>query len=129
MQACIAAGLHPNLIKVQGRVIGHPDDQAALVMDLIDPSYRNLAGLPSLASCTRDIYDLASRFSVAVALRMARGIASVAAHLYRHGITHGDLYGHNILWNAGVIVCWGTLARRHSMPRPTPWKPGGVAAH
>ena len=100
MQACIAAGLHPNLIKVQGRVIGHPTDQAALVMDLIDPSYRNLAGLPSLASCTRDIYDPATRFSLEVALRMTRGIASVAAHLHRHGITHGDLYGHNILWNA-----------------------------
>lgn len=100
MQACIAAGLHPNLIKVQGRVVGHPADQAALVMDLIDPSYRNLAGLPSLASCTRDIYEPATRFSLEVALRMARGIASVAAHLHRHGITHGDLYGHNILWNA-----------------------------
>lgn len=100
MQACIAAGLHPNLIKVQGRVIGHPTEQAALVMDLIDPSYRNLADLPSLASCTRDVYDPATRFSLEVALRMARGIASVAAHLHRHGITHGDLYGHNILCNA-----------------------------
>lgn len=100
MQACIAAGLHPNLIKVEGRVVGHPDDQAALVMDLIDPSYRNLAALPSLASCTRDIYAPDTRFSPQVALRMARGIASVAAHLHRHGITHGDLYGHNILWNA-----------------------------
>ncbi|TSD76381.1 protein kinase [Pseudomonas sp. KBS0710] len=100
MQACIAAGLHPNLIKVEGRVVGHPDDQAALVMDLIDPSYRNLAALPSLASCTRDIYATGTRFSAEVALRMARGIASVAAHLHRHGITHGDLYGHNILWNA-----------------------------
>ena len=100
MQACIAAGLHPNLIKVQGRVVGHPDEQAALVMDLIDPSYRNLAALPSLASCTRDIYEPDTRFSLEVALRMARGIASVAAHLHRHGITHGDLYGHNILWNA-----------------------------
>lgn len=100
MQACIAAGLHPNLIKVEGRVVGHPDDQAALVMDLIDPSYRNLAALPSLASCTRDIYESRTRFSLEVALRMARGIASVAAHLHRHGITHGDLYGHNILWNA-----------------------------
>ena len=99
MQACIAAGLHPNLIKVEGRVVGHPDDQAALVMDLIDPSYRNLAALPSLASCTRDIYAPDTRFSIEVALRMARGIASVAAHLHRHGITHGDLYGHNILWN------------------------------
>lgn len=100
MQACIAAGLHPNLIKVEGRVAGHPDDQAALVMDLIDPSYRNLAALPSLASCTRDIYAPDTRFSLDVALRMARGIASVAAHLHRQGITHGDLYGHNILWNA-----------------------------
>ena len=100
MQACIAAGLHPNLIRVRGRVVGHPDDQAALVMDLIEPSYRNLAGLPSLASCTRDIYDPATRFSADVALRMALGIASVAAHLHRHGITHGDLYGHNILCNA-----------------------------
>jgi serine/threonine protein kinase len=80
-------------------VVGHPDDQAALVMDLIDPSYRNLAALPSLASCTRDIYAVDTRFSLEVALRMARGIASVAAHLHRHGITHGDLYGHNILWN------------------------------
>lgn len=99
MQACIAAGLHPNLIKVEGRVVGHPDDQAALVMDLIAPSYRNLAALPSLASCTRDVYAPGTVFSLDVALRMARGIASVAAHLHRHGITHGDLYGHNILWN------------------------------
>ncbi|MBC3196663.1 protein kinase [Pseudomonas poae] len=99
MQACIAAGLHPNLIKVRGRVVGHPDDQAALVMDLIEPSYRNLAALPSLASCTRDVYTADTRFSLDVALRMARAIASVAAHLHRHGITHGDLYGHNILWN------------------------------
>lgn len=100
MQACIAAGLHPNLIKVEGRVVGHPDAQAALVMDLIDPSYRNLAALPSLASCTRDIYEASTRFHADVALRMARGIASVAAHLHRHGITHGDLYGHNILYSA-----------------------------
>ena len=69
-------------------------------MELIDPSYRNLAALPSLASCTRDVYEPTIRFSLDVALRMARGIASVAAHLHRHGITHGDLYGHNILWNA-----------------------------
>lgn len=99
MQACIAAGLHPNLIKVEGRVVGHPDDQAALVMELINPSYRNLAALPSLASCTRDIYEAGACFSLEVALRMARGVASVGAHLHRHGITHGDLYGHNILWN------------------------------
>jgi len=99
MHACIAAGLHANLIKVEGRVVEHPQGQAALVMQLIEPSYRNLAALPSLASCTRDIYEPTTRFSAEVALRMARGIASVAAHLHEQGITHGDLYGHNILWN------------------------------
>lgn len=99
MHACIAAGLHANLIKVEGRVVDHPEGQAALVMQLIEPSYCNLAALPSLASCTRDIYEPTTRFSADVALRMARGIASVAAHLHEQGITHGDLYGHNILWN------------------------------
>ncbi|MHC8395700.1 protein kinase [Pseudomonas sp. LB3P93] len=99
MNACITAGIHPNLIRVEGRIVGHPEQQAGLVMQLIDPSYRNLAGLPSLASCTRDVYADDTRFSAEVALRMARGIASVAEHLHRQGITHGDLYGHNILWN------------------------------
>lgn len=99
MNACITAGLHPNLIRVEGRIDQHPDGQQGLVMQLIDPSYRNLAGLPSLASCSRDVYADDCRFSADVALRIARGIASVAGHLHRHGITHGDLYGHNILLN------------------------------
>jgi hypothetical protein len=99
MNACITAGLHPNLIRVEGRIVEHPQAQAGLVMQLIDPSYRNLAALPSLASCTRDIYANDTRFSADVALRIAHGIASVAEHLHQQGITHGDLYGHNILWN------------------------------
>lgn len=99
MHACITAGRHPNLIDVLGQVAGHPEQQAGLVMALIEPSYRNLAGLPSLASCSRDVYADELRLSAPVALRIAHGIASVAAHLHRQGITHGDLYGHNILCN------------------------------
>ncbi|MGF6110003.1 leucine-rich repeat-containing protein kinase family protein [Pseudomonas frederiksbergensis] len=99
MNACITAGLHPNLIRVEGRIVEHPQAQAGLVMQLIDPSYRNLAGLPSLASCSRDVYADDTRFTAAVALRIARGIASAAEHLHQQGITHGDLYAHNILWN------------------------------
>ncbi|MEJ5057810.1 MULTISPECIES: leucine-rich repeat-containing protein kinase family protein [unclassified Pseudomonas] len=99
MNACIIAGVHPNLIRVEGRVVDHPQQTAGLVMHLIDPSFRNLAGLPSLASCSRDVYADDTRFSAAAALRIARGIASVAEHLHKHGITHGDLYGHNILRN------------------------------
>jgi hypothetical protein len=99
MNACITAGLHPNLIRVEGRIVEHPQAQAGLVMALVGPSYRNLAGLPSLESCSRDVYADDTRFSATVALRIARGIASVGEHLHRQGITHGDLYGHNILWN------------------------------
>lgn len=99
MNACITAGLHPNLIRVEGRISAHPDDQQGLVMQLIDPSYRNLASLPSLASCSRDVYAEDCRFSADVALRIAQGVASAAEHLHRQGITHGDLYGHNILLN------------------------------
>lgn len=98
MAACIAAGNHPNLIGIEGQIPDHPQGQSGLVMHLIAPSFANLAGPPSLASCTRDVYPPDLRLSLPVVLRIAKGIASVTAHLHACGITHGDLYGHNILW-------------------------------
>ncbi|ROM27531.1 protein kinase [Pseudomonas protegens] len=100
MNACISAGLHPNLIRVEGRILDHPQGQNGLVMQLIDKSFANLAALPSLDSCSRDIYPDDTRFNADATLGIARGIASVGAHLHAQGITHGDLYGHNTLWNA-----------------------------
>lgn len=97
MAACIAAGAHPNLIPVLGKIKDHPTGVDGLVMELIDPQLRNLAGPPSLASCTRDIYDADTRFDLTSVLNIAHGIASAAAHLHRQGIMHGDLYAHNIL--------------------------------
>jgi len=101
MAASLAAGTHPNLIKVMGKVADHPSGIAALVMELIDPAFANLAGPPSLDSCTRDVYPEGLRLCVPDALAMAHGIASVAGHLHRTGIMHGDLYGHNILFARG----------------------------
>lgn len=101
MAASLAAGTHPNLIKVIGKVADHPSGIPALVMELIDPAFANLAGPPSLDSCTRDVYPEGLRLSVPDALAMAHGIASVAGHLHRAGIMHGDLYGHNILFTRG----------------------------
>jgi hypothetical protein len=97
MAACLGAGGHPNLIPILGHVEGHPDGAHGLVMSLISPAFHNLAGPPSLDSCTRDIYADDKRFELAAALHIARGIASAAAQLHAHGILHGDLYGHNIL--------------------------------
>lgn len=99
MAACLHAGAHPNLIAVHGRVEGHPQAREALVLSLIDSAYRNLAGPPSLDSCTRDIYASDTSFSLTAVLQLATGIASATAHLHARGILHGDLYAHNILYN------------------------------
>ena len=99
MTACLRAGRHPHLIPVIGTVPDHPAGTNAMVMELMDPAYRNLAGPPSLDSCTRDVYADSMRFEVPTAVRIALGIASAAGHLHERGITHGDLYAHNILLN------------------------------
>lgn len=97
LAACIGAGVHPNLIPVLAAVSGHPDGVHGCVMRLIDPAFCNLAGPPSLESCTRDVYGADVRMSLVSLLRLVRGVAAAAAHLHAVGIMHGDLYGHNIL--------------------------------
>jgi Protein kinase domain/Leucine rich repeat len=97
MAACISAGAHPNLIAVRGKISQHPAGAEGLVLELINPTFGNLAGPPSLATCTRDVYAASTEFRLETALRIARGIASAAAHLHAQGILHGDLYAHNIL--------------------------------
>lgn len=98
--ACIAAGAHANLTEVLGRVSNHPEGKAGLVMSLIDPELRNLAGPPSFESCTRDVYTDNFRVDLPVLLKMALGVASAVLQLHERGITHGDLYAHNVLWCA-----------------------------
>ncbi|MDH2915556.1 MAG: leucine-rich repeat-containing protein kinase family protein [Gallionella sp.] len=114
--ACIAAGAHPNLIPVQGRINAHPHGTRGLVMSLIDTSFVNLAGPPSLESCTRDIYPAATRFTLDQVLRIALGIASAAAHMHAQGVMHGDLYAHNILWNAKGECLLGDFGAASFLP-------------
>jgi hypothetical protein len=99
MNACLAAGHHAHLIPLRGRVKDHPADRQGLVMSLIDPAYATLAAPPSFETCTRDVYSTDLHFSPADIITVALGIARVAQHLHSHGILHGDLYAHNILWN------------------------------
>lgn len=117
MAACIAAGPHPGLIPVLGRVENHPDASSGLVLELVDPGFRNLAGPPSLQSCTRDVYADGARWSPQTAQRMARGIASAVARLHARGILHGDLYGHNILWNGRGEALLGDFGAASFLPR------------
>jgi hypothetical protein len=100
MAACMHAGTHPYVVSAMARVTEHPDRQQALVMPLIAPEFGNLAGPPSLTSCTRDVYASNKCFSWPAALHIATAIASAAKHLHERGILHGDLYAHNILHTA-----------------------------
>lgn len=97
MQACIAAGEHPNLVPVLGQISQHPAQRQGLVLGLIPPVFRNLGGPPSLQTCTRDTYPAGTVFTLAQARRIAAGIADATGHLHARGYLHGDLYAHNIL--------------------------------
>lgn len=100
MKASEAAGSHTSSLKVLGRVVNAPGNQLGLVMQLISKEYTNLGGPPSFESVTRDTYESGKVFSIEVILRILSGIASVCSHLHSIGITHGDVYAHNILINS-----------------------------
>ena len=120
MAACIAAGTHPSLIAVEGRIHGHPEGTPGLVLGLVDARFANLAGPPSLDSCTRDVYADDAGWSLATALRLARGIASAAAQLHARGILHGDLYAHNILWDGEGSGLLGDFGAASFLPPEDP---------
>ncbi|KAA3439672.1 leucine-rich repeat-containing protein kinase family protein [Rufibacter hautae] len=107
MQACMAAGSHPNLVQVLGKIAQHPAQKQGLVLELIPAGYRNLGGSPSFASCTRDVYPEGTVFTLQDTLSIAEGIASAAAHLHARGIMHGDLYAHNTLVDGSGHALFG----------------------
>ena len=94
MHACMGAGEHPNLVRVLGQLGGQ---KSGLIFSFIPSDYRNLGGPPSLETCTRDTYGSEVSFALPMVLKVASGIASAVNHLHARGVTHGDLYAHNIL--------------------------------
>ena len=100
MKASEAAGSHPCSLKVLGRIVNAPGNQIGLVMQLISKEFANLGGPPSFESVTRDTFESGTTFTVQVILNILSGIASVCSNLHNKGITHGDVYAHNILFNS-----------------------------
>ena len=99
MQACLAAGSHENLVGVLGQIVNHPLGQRGLVLPLLDREFEILGGPPNFESCTRDTFEIDRTFTPSFILKIAQGIASATTHLHDRGISHGDLYAHNILVN------------------------------
>lgn len=98
MASTMKAGSHDGLTQTLGRVSQHPENIDGLVMTLIPAAFDNLAGPPSLDSCTRDIYPDSISLTPRTLLKIVTQIASAVSHLHQQGVMHGDLYAHNILW-------------------------------
>lgn len=97
MNACMSVGEHENLIKVLAKIEG--DKHLGLLLEYIPTTFENLGYPPSFDTCTRDTYEDDKKFSVEAIYKIAKAIASAAAHLHDKGLMHGDLYAHNILIN------------------------------
>ena len=96
MKASIHTGRHPNSTKVHGKLINCPMG-LGLVLELIDPSFKILGLPPSFDTITRDTYPEDKKLELNHLISIAKGVASVCSHLHSRGISHGDLYAHNIL--------------------------------
>ncbi len=111
MRACIAAGSHPNLVTVLGKLSDRftrsSQGKAGLVFSFVSSDYRNLGNPPDLDTCTRDTYSEGTSFALPVILQILRGIAGAIAYLHSNGIMHGDLYAHNILIDNSGQSCLG----------------------
>ena len=104
MRACIAAGAHASCVAVVGVVRGHPAGAVVLAFKLVPESFRVLAKPPSFETVTRDVYPEGVSMEPCAAVSVLRQIASACRHLHGRGLSHGDLYGHNILVDGGEAL-------------------------
>jgi Leucine-rich repeat (LRR) protein len=95
LDCCLTAGEHKNLIKTIG-FIPNPK-QLGLLMALIPSTYRNLGLPPSLITCTRDTFEQGTQFDIDVIITVIKQMVSTVQHLHNQGVSHGDIYAHNIM--------------------------------
>ncbi|WPB58668.1 leucine-rich repeat-containing protein kinase family protein [Xylophilus sp. GOD-11R] len=125
MDACLAAGKHAHLIGALAKISHHPLGLHGLVMPLLNETYQALAQPPSLDSCTRDIYDSGLAISAESAAKMIKAASAALTHLHKQGLSHGDLYAHNLLVDPtgnALLSDFGAASRTSAL------EPGALAA-
>ena len=90
-------GNHDSSVSILGTVKGAPGGQLAAVLPLIPPSFKILGNPPSFDTCTRDTYPKEKSFTTRETIDILEAIAGVCHHLHCRGLSHGDIYAHNIL--------------------------------
>ena len=84
-------------------VYGQCGNTSSLVMEYLH-NFNTIADPPSFESCTRDVYNQNSndkKWSPNDTIQFVNVILYSLQLLHQHGITHGDLYGHNVLVSFG----------------------------
>ena len=100
LAASLACGQHPHLLTPLAQITDASSALPATAFTLLPASYAALAAPPDFTSCTRDVYRSALPLNVAQAATVMAQLRSAVEHLHARGITHGDVYGHNLLWSA-----------------------------
>lgn len=117
MHAC---GQHPHLVGGLAKLTGHASGRDGLLMQRLGPQWTNLAGPPSLETCTRDVYASDARWPAGVVLAMARGLAQALAHVHACALVHGDVYAHNVLHDSQGGVRLGDFGAATLLPPDQP---------
>ncbi|WP_028866184.1 leucine-rich repeat-containing protein kinase family protein [Psychromonas aquimarina] len=105
LNCCLTAGRHPNLINVVAQIA--QQDQLGLVMELIPNTFGNLGLPPSLITCTRDTFAQGTQFDSDAVVRVALQMADTLEHLHTKGVSHGDVYAHNIMVDSNYSLLFG----------------------
>ena len=117
LAAGLQAGQHPNLLTPLAPVVGLPHQQLAMALPLLPAGMQPLAGPPSFATCTRDVYAPDASWPADVAQTLLAHVASAVAQLHARGVLHGDVYAHNLLWQPAtgdaVLSDFGAAALLH----------------
>lgn len=80
-----------SLVKMLGQT-----KKGSIVMELLK-DFEVFAQPPSMASCSRDVYDDNTRITIKKAITITSKLLQTLCLLHSSGICHGDFYGHNIL--------------------------------
>lgn len=115
LATCLQAGTHRNLIQVLAQL--NQPEALGLVMELIPSDYRNLGLPPSLVTCTRDTFSASTHYSPETILTLAMQLADAMAHLHQNGVSHGDVYAHNIMFNEQSQLLFGDFGAATSLSR------------
>ncbi len=128
MAATLAAGRHPHLVGALGVLAGHPQGAQGLVLPRLAPHWAPLAGPPSMASCSRDVYRAGLHLPAAQAVAIARAAASALGHLHERGLSHGDLYAHNLLVDGQGQALLSDFGAASFLPRDDPARSAALQA-